>query len=122
MSYASVVVLQPDARMSQLLTSALRPHFDSVFVASSLSEFRDTLSSRRPKVAVLELENSVFEDVRRLHREFPSLSIVCTHRLPDDEMWTRVLDAGATDVCPTYDPVAVARSVLRSAEDSSAAA
>ena len=45
---------------------------------------------------------------------FPDLPIVCTHRVPDEEMWMAALEAGASDVCPTDDVENVLTSVLRS--------
>jgi len=108
--------------MARELSSNLLPHFDSVHVARTLQEFRDKVIRNRPRVVVLDIEGSQAEDVRELHHDFPGVPIICTHRLPDDEMWARVLDAGASDVCPTYDLAAVIMSVLRSAEGSSGAA
>jgi DNA-binding NarL/FixJ family response regulator len=122
MVFASVVVLQPDARLAQELSSVLSPHFDSIHIARTLKEFREALLQRVPRVVVLDLESTPAQDVRALHRDFPGVPIVCTHRLPDDEMWTRMLEAGASDVCPTYDPASVLRSVMRSTEESSGAA
>jgi len=119
---ASVVILQPDARLAQVLSSVLAPHFNSIHVARDLKEFRASVKQARPRAVVVDLESSPTEEVRGLHREFPAVSIVCTHRLPDDAMWMQVLEAGATDVCPTYDPASVVRSVLHTAEDTSGAA
>jgi len=39
---------------------------------------------------------------------------VCTHRIPDEEMWMAALEAGASDVCATDDVGTVLTSVLRS--------
>jgi hypothetical protein len=52
--------------------------------------------------------------VRNLHNDFPTLPIVCTHRIPDEELWTAALEAGASDVCPADDVQNVLTSVLRS--------
>jgi len=122
MAFPSVVVLQPDATLAQVLSSLLSPHFDSVSVARTQKELREAISRRRARVAVVDLESSALDDVRGLRCDFPSLSIVCTHRLPDDEMWTRMLEAGASDVCPTYDPPSLVRSVLRTLEETGNAA
>jgi hypothetical protein len=53
-------------------------------------------------------------DVESLHRDFPELPIVCTHRIPDEEMWMAALEAGASDVCPADDVKNVLTSVRRS--------
>jgi hypothetical protein len=62
---------------------------------------------------ILDIELAHLDDVQNLHRDFPGLPIVCTHRLPDEELWTAALNAGATDVCPIYDMKSVLTSVLR---------
>jgi hypothetical protein len=59
------------------------------------------------------MESSRLADVRNLHHDFPTLPIVCTHRVPDDELWIAALEAGASDVCPADDVPKVLSSVLR---------
>jgi len=34
-----------------------------------------------------------------LHREFPGLCIVGTHRLADDKLWAEAMSLGASDIC-----------------------
>jgi hypothetical protein len=63
-------------------------------------------------VLVLDLENSCLEEVERLHEEFPALSIVCTHRLADEELWTAALSEGAADICESGNTDDIVRSVL----------
>lgn len=122
MVYSSVVVLQPDEGLGQALTSMLLAHFDSIHMARELGEFRDKIIRNRPRVLVMEMEGARAEDVRGLRRDFPGLPIVCTHRIPDDGMWADALEAGASDVCPTYDLGAVVGSAVRSAKMESGAA
>jgi hypothetical protein len=41
-----------------------------------------------------------------LHREFPDLYIVGTHRLADDKLWAEAMSLGASDICePRKDDV-----------------
>jgi len=47
-----------------------------------------------------------------LHRQFPSLCIVGTHRLADDKLWTEALNLGASDICEPRKEEVV-RSVLQ---------
>ncbi len=122
MLLASIVVLQPDAALARDLSSVLAPHFGSIHMVTNLKDLRDAIAHRRPRAVVLDMESLPVEDVWGLGREFPGVSIICTHRLPDDEMWTRALEAGAIDVCPTYDPASVVSAILRSAEGSREAA
>ncbi|HEY6337199.1 MAG TPA: hypothetical protein VIW68_01775 [Candidatus Sulfotelmatobacter sp.] len=111
---SSVLVLQRDPIVAQFLARGLRPHFHSVHLTGSREDLQDEVAQNRPVVAVLDVEASRFSDVENLHRDFPSLLIVCTHRIPDEEMWMAALEAGAVDVCASHDVEAVLTSVLRS--------
>jgi len=61
------------------------------------------------RVAVLDLELVEMEEVRQLARVFEELTIVCTHRSPDEQMWMAALNAGAVEFCHPED----IRSILR---------
>jgi DNA-binding NarL/FixJ family response regulator len=117
----SVVVLEQDPNVAASLAGGLRPHF-SVHVTRSREELRDNLARTRPEAVVLNIEHGLLADVESLHRDFPALPIVCTHRVPDEEMWMAALAAGATDVCPADDVGNVLTSVLRSLAVSRSAA
>jgi chemotaxis response regulator CheB len=82
-------------------------------VAGSRDELLEKLIPSVPDVAILDVQTSELADVEELHRDFPSLLIVCTHRIPDEEMWMAALSAGAVDVCPADDVEAVLTSVRR---------
>lgn len=110
----SVVVLQKDPAIAQTLAGGLRSLFQSVHVAGSDRELRDLVAQNPPEVAVLDVEGLQFAEVEKLHQDFPSLSILCTHRVPDEEMWMAALEAGAVDVCPSHDVEAILASILRS--------
>jgi hypothetical protein len=69
----------------------------------------------RAEVAVLDVEAASLMEVARLHCEYPGVSIVCTHRVADEEMWTAALTAGASDMCPSCDTQGIATSAERSA-------
>jgi DNA-binding response OmpR family regulator len=109
----SIVVLEKDPRVARSLVGGLRPHF-SVLVTGSREELRDKVQRNHPEAVVLNIEYWRLTDVESLHRDFPDLPIVCTHRIPDEEMWMAALDAGASDVCPSDDVGNVLTSVLRS--------
>jgi DNA-binding NtrC family response regulator len=108
----SVVVLEKDPKVARSLAGGLRPHF-SVHVAQSREELRERLVKNRPEAVVLNIEYWRLTDVESLHHDFPELPIVCTHRIPDEEMWMAALEAGATDVCPADDVENVLTSVRR---------
>jgi hypothetical protein len=109
----SVVVLEQDPRVARSLAGGLRPHF-SVHVTRSREELRDKVTINQAEAVVLNIEHWRLTDVERLHKDFPALLIVCTHRIPDEEMWMAALEAGASDVCPADDVGNVLSSVLRS--------
>lgn len=108
----SVVVLEKDPGVARSLAGGLRSHF-LVHVTRSREELRDDVVRTRPQAVVLNIEHWRLTDVESLHRDFPALPIVCTHRVPDDEMWMAALEAGASDVCATNDVGNVLSSVLR---------
>jgi DNA-binding NarL/FixJ family response regulator len=110
----SVVVLESDARLAQSLAGGLSSHFNSIHLTRSGDELRERVAGHRPEVVILDIEHSRLTDVRNLHHDFPSLPIVCTHRIPDEQLWIAALEAGASDVCPADDVQNVLTSVLRS--------
>jgi chemotaxis response regulator CheB len=108
----TVVVLEKNPAIAHSLAGGLRSHF-SVRLAGTREELRDTVTQKLPEVVVLNIEYWRLTDVESLHRDFPELSIVCTHRVPDEEMWMAALEAGASDVCPADDLGDVVASVQR---------
>lgn len=110
----SVVVLEQDPKVAKSLAGKLSPHFHDVHLARSGEELRERVAKDKPEVVVLDVEYSRLSDVRNLHSDFPSLPIVCTHRIPDDDLWIAAMEAGASDVCPSDDPQKVLASVLQS--------
>jgi DNA-binding NtrC family response regulator len=109
----SVVVLETDPRLAQYLAGGLRLHF-SVHLTRSREELRERLANDCPEAVVLNMECSRLTDVQSLHEDFPAVPIVCTHRVPDEEMWMAAMEAGASDVCPVDDLENVLTSVRRS--------
>jgi len=109
----SIVVLERDPKVARSLAGGLRPHF-SVHLTQSHEELRERLAKSHPEAVVLNIEYWRLTDVESLHRDFPELAIVCTHRIPDEEMWMAALEAGASDVCPADDVQNVLTSVRRS--------
>ena len=75
---------------------------------------RDKVAPNRPEAVVLNIEHWRMTEVERLHREFPALPIVCTHRVPDDEMWMAALRLAPATCAPADDVANVLTSVLRS--------
>jgi len=117
----NVVILEKDPRVALLLAGALGPRF-SVHVTNSREHLRDDLVRNLPEAVVVNIEEWRLTDVEKLHHDFPAMPIVCTHRVPDEEMWMAALEAGASDVCPVDDVGIVLTSVLRSVEGTRGAA
>jgi DNA-binding NarL/FixJ family response regulator len=95
------------------LEGGLSSYFHSVQLTRSGEELRERIARNRPEAVILDMEYSRLTDVRNLRRDFPTLPIVCTHRVPDEELWIAALEAGASDVCPADDVPNVLSSVLR---------
>ena len=116
-----VVLYHNDAGIAQALAANLSRYLPSVTLVDSREEIRPAISRLRADVLVLDIESSRAGELERLHREFPGLSIVCTHRLADEELWTEALNHGAADVCVPWKPDDVVRSVMRNRERRAAA-
>ncbi len=116
-----VVLYQNDARTAQALATSLSQQFRSVHLARTSEEIRPAIARNRADVLVLDLENSGMSEIQRLHREFPGLAIVCTHRLADEELWTEALNQGAADMCEPWNTKGIVQSVIRERLNRSAA-
>ena len=115
MQALTIIVFQRDPRLARALASTLSLHYHAVYVAASVEELRIDIPRHRADVAILDIEASCLADVEHLHREFPAVSIVCTHRVADEEMWAAALNAGASDMCPALDTKGILMSAERSA-------
>ena len=109
----SVVVLEKDPRVARSLAGGLCPHF-AVQLINTREELQDRMATNHPEAVVLNIEYWRLTDVRSLRQDFPQLPIVCTHRVPDEEMWMAAIEAGASDICQVDDVGNVLTSVLRS--------
>jgi DNA-binding NarL/FixJ family response regulator len=110
----NVVVLQGDSVIAQSLLNSLSSSFRSVRAVNSLGDLRAMIARTRPAIVVIDIEAATMPEVAKLSREFPKTRVVCTHRLADDAMWAEALDAGASDVCPSYDTKAILSAAIRS--------
>lgn len=109
MPIPTVIVAQNDPDTAQVLSNDLHAHFARIAVAKSASELRTMLLRHEARLAVLDLEMIGIDEVRQLASTFYDLSIVCTHRSPDERMWMTALGAGAVEFCHPED----IRSILR---------
>jgi DNA-binding NtrC family response regulator len=113
MQSLNVVVASRDTQAASQLAASLNTYFRNVSVVRSLDEVRTAIPRYRAQLAVLDLELASVEDVERLTHEFDHTGIVCTHRIPDDEMWAAALSAGAIDCCPSDDAAGIVNAMDR---------
>ncbi len=103
MSSVNIVIAQKNSITAQELARALSVHFSSVSVATSARELEAILRRQQPRVAVVDMELIPLDQLTRLTKVSPGLSIVCTHRVPDEWMWMAALRAGAAEFCHPRD-------------------
>ena len=113
MESLKVVLYHNDAGIAHALAANLSQQFPSVTLIHSSEEIRPAITKQQADVLVLDIETSRSGEVERLHQEFPALSIVCTHRLADEELWAEALNQGACDVCMPWHADDAVRLVLR---------
>jgi DNA-binding NtrC family response regulator len=109
----NVVVASRDSQAAAQLAASLNSHFRSVAVARSLEEVRRAIPKHRAQLAIVDLELASLRDVQELCHDFDSTSVVCTHRIPDEEMWMEALAAGAIDCCQNADVSGIVQAVDR---------
>jgi len=108
----NVVLAQHDPTATSSLVNNLRGQCRAVTVTKK-DQIRDEIRRSRASVAVLDLELFSLNEVRDLCDEFKGVSVVCTHRLADEEIWTDVMNAGASDCCLPNDVNGIMFAVRR---------
>jgi len=113
MQHTNIVLLQSDPNVAQTLAALLSNSFHQVHVAKSVDELRSAVAKYRSEAIVLDLESASLADVEKLKKEFDGVRVICTHRVADEEMWTRTLNVGADDCCPSSDMRGILSSAMR---------
>jgi DNA-binding response OmpR family regulator len=113
MQQTNVLLLQSDPNIAQTLAESLANSFHRVHVAKSVDELRHAAAKHQPFAIILDLETATWADVESLKRDFQQTRIVCNHRVADEEMWTRSLNVGADDCCPTSDMRGILSAAMR---------
>jgi len=114
----TAVVVQSDPESASALVASLLRHFHTVRVAGSLEEARAAIPRHRAEFAIVDLELVGIADVQQLRRDFASVAIVCTHRVPDQELSTSAQAAGALDCCHASDVRSIVLAAMRNAQAS----
>jgi len=112
MQRPNIVIANSDAVRSALLAKGLREFSPNVVTAGSPEELQHAIAKHRAEIVIADLETVSLRDVEQLHDEFGNLNVVCTHRVPDEQMWTASLTAGATDCCSSGDVDDVVRAAF----------
>ncbi|HSB74369.1 MAG TPA: hypothetical protein VLC12_01895 [Terriglobales bacterium] len=112
----NVVILQSDTEVAQNLQNSLQSHFSFIYLAHTLGEAKAAIPKYRAQVVVVDLEIVPRSEVEWLRHEFPGISLVCTHRLADEEMWTEMVGAGANDLCVSADCRGILSAALRTTQ------
>ncbi len=110
----NVVLAQHDPTAATNLANNLRGQCRAVTLAEK-AQVRQALLKARADVAVLDLEMFSLRELEDICHEFRHISVVCTHRLADEEIWTNVMNAGASDCCLPTDVEGIMFAVRRNA-------
>lgn len=106
----AIVILQNDTARAENLVSGFKSVSEAVFIVQSLPELQALASQFPIPIGVLDLGSVTFQEIGRLRRQL-GMEIICTHRTPDDLMWTEAMDAGALDCCFDDDGPAICRAI-----------
>ncbi len=105
-----VIVAQSDSVVAEHLAAKLHTYFRNVSVARNLDEIKQLIHRHGADIVILDLGMAEMNDVRQLTREFHGIGFICTHRVPDEEMWRETLQAGAIDCCASDDVHEIVRA------------
>src|SRR5271169_2354286 len=109
----NIVIAERDPAIADYLFLALDRHFRSIKLTQTFGELRSAIAGRRIHAVVADLETVDLQQLADLNRG-RKLTIVCTHRVPDDQMWTAALEADVFDVCQRDDILAIVDAIRRS--------
>jgi response regulator of citrate/malate metabolism len=113
MNHHDVIVAQSDCVVAEHLAAKLHSYFRNICVARNLDEIRNIIYRHGAEVVILDLDLADYRELRALAREFHAVGFVCTHRVPDEEMWRETLLAGAVDCCARDDIHQIVRASRR---------
>jgi hypothetical protein len=122
MQAPNAVIAVSDLAVAKSLAASLQGYFNFIYLAESFGQVRAALLKYRPSVLVLDVELAPLSSIQRLRREYQGVTVVCTHRLADEDLWLNALNAGASDVCELTDVAGLARAAVRQAPPPAAAA
>ena len=84
----NVVIAHGDCVVAESLAAHMHGYFRNVAVAPTAEDVRKVIIRQQADAAVIDLDMMDLEQVHQLCTEFSTLSVVTTHRIPDDKMWS----------------------------------
>src|SRR5438270_12065258 len=112
MSQPSVATATLNPTVASSLAELLRHHRCAVHFADGPQELETAIARHRAAAVITDLEIVPLDQIERLHRQFDGVNIVCTHRVPDEQMWADSLGAGAADCSYNDDHEEIIRAAL----------
>jgi CheY-like chemotaxis protein len=109
-SLSVIVALKSPSAASQI-ASQFRTRVREVAIAHSRAELHTAMAKRRADAIVVDLELCSCADLRQFCDDLHGIPVVATHRSPDDDMWTKCMDAGAVDCCHSADTEGLLRAI-----------
>jgi DNA-binding NtrC family response regulator len=118
----TVIVAQSDCIVAEHLAANLHAHFKNIVVARDVEEIRHHIQRELADIVIVDLDLAEMLELRNLVDEFKHVGVVCTHRIPDEEMWKRCMEIGALDCCSCCDIQGIVRAARRHPHEMSATA
>jgi len=112
---ACILVAENDPVIAKELMWQLDGVCRSVRLAHSVEELKLSIPFLHVDAVVADLETVALEEISAIARAL-HVPVICTHRIPDEKMWSEVLDAGALDMYPSSDVKGIVNSLLRNIE------
>lgn len=113
MHSSTAVVAQSNCIVAEHLAASLHTHFRNIVVARDVEEIRHHIQRYMADIVIVDLDLAELFQVRCLMSEFKNIGVICTHRVPDEEMWRECLEIGALDCCTSMDVQSIVRAARR---------
>jgi hypothetical protein len=103
MPESNFILLQGNADIERQLLSALSHASGHVHATRCMDQLREQIEKTRVNGVVVDMETVSLGEIEKFVRDFPGVTLVCNHRIADDELWTAAMNVGATDCCDSRD-------------------
>jgi chemotaxis response regulator CheB len=108
----NAIVALSERVVAEDLVASLQGHFQFIYQARSFEEVRAAMLKYRPHVLIVDVELAPLSAIERLRREYKGVSVICTHRLANEDLWLEALSVGATDLYELHDVAGMVRAAL----------